>query len=257
MEFRPCIDIHNGHVKQIVGSSLKDSGEVKENFVSDKNADYFASLYRANNLKGGHAIILNKFGTNEYEDSKEQAIKAFNAYPEGIQIGGGINDSNASDFINLGASALIVTSFLFEENVLSFEKMKRLSSTVGKDRVVFDLSCREINGEYYITTNRWQTITDTRVDLDLLDKMSEYCFEYLIHAVDVEGKSNGPETKLLEKLSEYEGNAITYAGGIHSYSDIELIKEIGKGRINFTIGSSLDLFGGNLSFDKIIKMQSI
>lgn len=251
MEFRPCIDIHDGFVKQIVGSSLTDGKRPVENFVSKKDAAFYANLYKEHNLTGGHVIILNKIGTKEYEASKEAAFSAFSAYPNGLQIGGGITDLNAKEFIDAKASHVIVTSFLFEESVLSFEKMKRLKDAVGKEHIVFDLSCKKVGDKYFVTTNRWQTITKCEMNCDTLCKLDEFCDEFLIHAVDVEGKSNGPETDIIEILSGYDGNAITYAGGIHSYEDIETIKKYSKGKINVTVGSSLDIFGGNLMFDKI------
>lgn len=251
MKFRPCIDIHNGSVKQIVGSSLNDNGEVRENFVSDKDSAYFANLYKEYNLKGGHAIILNKYGTEEYEMSKAEAIKAFKAYPDSIQIGGGITDENALSFIKEGASHVIVTSYLFENKKLSLERMKKLKDAVSKDRVVFDLSCKKVGDKYFVTTDRWQTVTDTQMNADLLYKLEDYCDEFLVHAVDVEGKQNGPERDVLKELSLYKGNAITYAGGIRSMEDVKLIEEAGNGKIDFTIGSALDIFGGNLEFKKV------
>ena len=253
MSFRPCIDIHDGKVKQIVGSSLTDKS-AKENFISDKDSAYFANLYKDNNLYGGHVIILNKAGTPEYEASKNEAIKAFAAFPGGLQIGGGINEKNASEFIETGASHVIVTSYLFEDNKLSFGRMKLLKDAVGKDRVVFDLSCKKVEDKYFVTTNRWQTITETEMNVDLLCKLEEYCDEYLIHAVDVEGKCNGPELDIIKGLSNYNGNKVTYAGGIRSYEDIEAINRISNERIDFTIGSALDIFGGKLEFDKVCKM---
>lgn len=253
MEFRPCIDIHDGYVKQIVGSSLDDKGFVKENFVSDRNSSFYANLYKEHNLKGGHVIILNKIGTPEYESSKKTAFEAFSCYQNGLQVGGGITLFNAEEFIEAGASHVIVTSFLFEDDRLSEERMDKLSKLVGKEKVVFDLSCKKTEKGYFIATNRWQTLTDTCLDVSLLKKLEKYCDEYLIHAVDVEGKCEGPEVNLLEELSKYEGNPITYAGGIHSFEDIETIEKKGRGKINFTIGSALDIFGGNLSFEKVVE----
>ncbi|MCR4649676.1 MAG: phosphoribosylformimino-5-aminoimidazole carboxamide ribotide isomerase [Lachnospiraceae bacterium] len=251
MKFRPCIDIHNGKVKQIVGSSLKDNSDPTENFVSGNGADFYAKLYKENGLPGGHIIILNKFGTPEYEDSKNEAMKAFKEYPNGLQIGGGITDTNASDFIKMGASHVIVTSYLFENGKLSFERMKRLNDSVSKKNIVFDLSCKKVQDKYFIATDRWQTITDTCMNSDLLNELSGYCDEYLIHAVDVEGKQNGPELDIIKELSLYKGNAITYAGGIRSYQDIEAVRDASNGRIDYTIGSALDIFGGNLKFSKV------
>ena len=254
MEFRPCIDIHDGYVKQIVGSSLSDTGKPTENFVSDRKSSYFAGLYKERGLKGGHVIILNKAGTAEYELSKNAAFEAFKEYPNGLQTGGGINAENAYEFIEKGASHVIVTSFLFDNGKLSFEKMNILKNAVGKEHIVFDLSCKKVGNEYFVTTDRWQTVTDCVMDLNTLRELELYCDEFLIHAVDVEGKSNGPEKDILKTLSKYSGNPITYAGGIHSYSDIEEIAKSSDNRINITIGSALDIFGGHLSFDKVCGM---
>jgi len=253
MRFRPCIDIHDGKVKQIVGSSLTDDS-AKENFISDKDSSYFANLYKENNLYGGHVIILNKIGTKEYEASKAEAFKAFETFPHGLQVGGGISDINALDFIKKGASHVIVTSYLFKDDELDEEKMKRLKDAVGKERIVFDLSCKRVGNDYYVTTNRWRTITKSVMNSEMLKMFEEYCDEYLIHAVDVEGKCNGPEKDIILELSKYSGNKVTYAGGIHSYEDIEMIKDISGGRIDFTIGSALDIFGGNLEFERVINM---
>lgn len=248
MNFRPCIDIHNGSVKQIVGSSLSDTSSVSENYVSDKDSAYYAKLYADKGLKGGHVIILNKIGTDEYEASKEAALLAIKTTPNLLQVGGGINDENAASFIKEGASHIIVTSYLFENGELSFDSMKKLRDAVGKEHVVFDLSCKKVNDTYYIATNRWQTVTNTCLDVEMLCKLEEFCDEYLIHAVDVEGKSNGPEKDLIKELSSYNGNKITYAGGIRSIEDIETINELSNGKMDFTIGSALDIFGGKLSF---------
>ena len=250
MKFRPCIDIHNGKVKQIVGSSLTDSS-AKENFISDKDSAYFAELYKDNDLYGGHVIILNKAGTDEYEASKKEAIKAFKEFPDGLQVGGGINDKNAAEFIEAGASHVIVTSYLFEDGKLSEEKMKKLKDAVSKEKIVFDLSCKKVGDKYFVTTDRWQTITETEMNCDTLKKLEEYCDEYLIHAVDVEGKCNGPETDIIKELSKYDGNKVTYAGGIRSLEDVEAINKASDGKIDFTIGSALDIFGGNLKFEEV------
>ena len=250
MKFRPCIDIHNGKVKQIVGSSLTDSS-AKENFISDKDSAYFAELYKDNDLYGGHVIILNKAGTEEYEASKKEAVKAFKEFPNGLQIGGGINDKNAAEFIEAGASHVIVTSYLFEDGKLSEEKMKKLKDVVSKEKIVFDLSCKKVGDKYFVTTDRWQTITETEMNCDTLKKLEEYCDEYLIHAVDVEGKCNGPETDIIKELSKYDGNKVTYAGGIRSLEDVKVINEASDGKIDFTIGSALDIFGGNLKFEEV------
>lgn len=255
MEFRPCIDIHNGAVKQIVGSSLRDEGnQASENFVSDKNAAYYAKLYEKNNLKGGHVILLNKAGSEPYEATKAAAMEALNAYPGGLQVGGGINAGNAGDFIKAGASHVIVTSYLFEGDVLSRERMETLRNAVGAEHVVFDLSCKKTASGYRIMTNRWQTETAERLNVELLQELEEYCDEFLIHAVDVEGKAEGIEAELVEMLGKYEGNAVTYAGGIHSMEDLKLLRKLGQDRVHATIGSALDLFGGKLKFEEIVSL---
>lgn len=252
MEFRPCIDIHNGLVKQIVGSSLSDKkGAGETNFVSNENPAYYAELYKQNNFKGGHVIILNSVGTQEYELSKKAALEALKAYPKGLQIGGGITDENGKEFIEAGAGHVIVTSYLFENGDLCIPKMKNLTLTLGKEHVVFDLSCRKFEDGYHVMCDRWQTKTDRLLDGKLLRDLEMYCDEYLIHAVDVEGKKNGVESELIEMLSYYNGNAVTYAGGIKDIDDIDVIYNKGKGRINFTIGSSLDIFGGNISLEAV------
>jgi len=252
MKFRPCIDIHNGKVKQIVGSSLTDDS-ASENFISDKDSSYYANLYKENMLIGGHVIILNKAGTDEYEASKKEAFRALKEFPGGLQVGGGINNINAKEFVNAGASHVIVTSYLFEDGKLCEEKMKMLKDAVSKEKIVFDLSCKKVGEKYFVTTDRWQTVTETEMNRETLKKLEEYCDEYLIHAVDVEGKCNGPETDIIKELSKYDGNKVTYAGGIRSIEDIKAIKEASDGKIDFTIGSALDIFGGNLKFEEVSK----
>ena len=254
MEFRPCIDIHNGKVKQIVGSSLKDEGnQAQENFVSEKSSAYYADLYRKNGLKGGHIILLNKAGSEYYEATKQAAVDALQAFPGGMQVGGGIHDGNAKEYLDAGASHVIVTSYLFDGDILSREKMQTLKDAVGREHVVFDLSCRKTAEGYQIMTNRWQTATSEYVTIELLKELEQYCDEFLIHAVDVEGKAEGIEQELVALLGTYEGNAVTYAGGIHSVEDLALLKELGNNRVHATIGSALDLFGGYLHFDEIVK----
>ena len=254
MEFRPCIDIHNGKVKQIVGSSLKDEGNLaQENFVSEKSSAYYANLYRENGLKGGHIILLNKMGSEYYEATKQAAVDALQAFSGGMQVGGGIHAGNAKEYLDAGASHVIVTSYLFDGDILSREKMQTLKDAVGREHVVFDLSCRKTAEGYQIMTNRWKTATSEYVTLELLKELEQYCDEFLIHAVDVEGKAEGIEKELVALLGIYEGNAVTYAGGIHAIEDLALLKELGNGRVHATIGSALDLFGGYLHFDEIVK----
>ena len=254
MEFRPCIDIHNGKVKQIVGSSLTDSdNKATENFVADSNASFFACLYKKHNLKGGHIILLNPVGSEYYEATKAQALDALKAFPGGMQIGGGISPDTAKEFLDAGATHVIVTSYVFKDGMIKYDNLKAISDAVGKERLVLDLSCKKTADGYKVVTDRWQKMSDVTVDLKLLESLSDYCDEYLVHAVDVEGKNSGIEEDLVRMLAKYDGKPITYAGGVHSYEDIKLLKTLGKDKINMTIGSALDLFGGSLSFEEVLQ----
>ncbi len=254
MKFRPCIDIHNGRVKQIVGGSLQDAGDrANENFVSELGAAAYARMYRADGVYGGHVILLNGKDSPYYEATKEQALSALSAYPGGLQIGGGITAENAPEFINAGASHVIVTSYVFSDGQFSKERMDDLLLAVGREHIVLDLSCRKRDEGYYIVTDRWQKFTELAVDAELLTKLAGYCDEFLVHAVDVEGKSAGIDEELLAILAKYEGNPVTYAGGIHSYDAIKKIEEVGQGRIDYTVGSALDLFGGSLSYQALVR----
>ncbi len=252
MRFRPCIDIHNGKVKQIVGGSLRDEGDVAEtNFASEQDASFYARLYRSDGLTGGHIILLNPETSPYYLETKEQAMKALRAYPMGLQIGGGIHIGNAREYLDAGASHVIVTSYVFHDGVIDMERLKELSHHVGKERLVLDLSCRKKGDAYVVVTNRWQTFTQVEVTTELLDELSKYCDEFLIHGVDVEGKSSGVEKGLVELLSDWQGIPITYAGGIGSMEDLKGFERISRGRLDFTIGSALDLFGGTISYEDV------
>ena len=257
MRFRPCIDIHNGKVKQIVGGSLRDDGNlIKENFVSDLEAGDYGVMYRDDGLSGGHIILLNPVGTMEYELDVEEAVKALQVFFGGFQIGGGMNDENSAFFLEKGASHVIVTSYVFRDGKIYYDNLDRLVKTIGKERVVLDLSCRKRDGDYYVVTDRWQSFTQEKVTPKLLDSLSGYCDEFLIHAVDVEGKAMGIEEELIPILESMEGFPITYAGGIGDFTDLELLRKLGKGKIDFTVGSALDLFGGVLSYEEIKKKFS-
>lgn len=254
MEFRPCIDIHNGKVKQIVGGSLTDQDNgAEENFVSEYDAVYYAELYKSRNLKGGHIILLNPPSSAYYEETKRQALQALSAFPGGFQAGGGITADNAAVYLNAGASHVIVTSYVFRDGRIQFPNLLKLLREVGQNHLVLDLSCRKKDGNYYIMTDRWQNFTNVMLNHDTLDQLASYCSEFLVHAVDVEGKSEGVEEELLGILGEWNKIPITYAGGIHTYDDISKIKLLGKKKINITIGSALNLFGGNLEFDRVIQ----
>ncbi len=252
MRFRPCIDIHNGKVKQIVGGSLKDEGDqAEENFSSVHNADYFAGMYKRNGLCGGHVILLNPPSSEYYEATIRQAEAALLEYPLGLQIGGGIHANNAEDFLEMGASHVIVTSYVFKDGQIRWENLEHLRRAVGREHIVIDLSCRKKEGEYFIVTDRWQKFTEVKLSIQVLEKIAAYCDEFLVHGVDVEGKSCGVDESLAELLGSYKGVPVTYAGGIGSVEDLKRFREITGGRIDFTIGSALDIFGGKIPFDVV------
>lgn len=250
MRFRPCIDIHNGKVKQIVGGSLKDEGdEAKENFASAKDADYFAKMYKADGLSGGHVILLNPPSSEYYAATRRQAERALSVSPGGLQVGGGIHAGNAEKFLAMGASHVIVTSYVFRDGQIRWENLEALKAEVGREHVVVDLSCRKRDGEYYIVTDRWQKFTEVKLSVEVLSEIAAYCDEFLVHGVDVEGRSSGVDERLAGLLGSYEGLPVTYAGGIGSLSDLRRFAEITGGKLDFTIGSALDLFGGKLPYN--------
>ena len=249
MEFRPCIDIHNGKVKQIVGASLRDgngNSVLEENFVSEKDASYYAALYRDRGLFGGHVILLDP----KFQKTKEQAFLALQAYPGGLQVGGGITPENAALFLEAGASHVIVTSYVFREGRIDHDRLHELAMSVGREHLVLDMSCKKTAKGYVVVTDRWQRETTELVDERLLAGLEPYCDEFLIHAVDVEGKAAGIDEELVTLLGNAAVRPMTYAGGVRSIEDLALLKRLGKGRVNVTIGSALDLFGGSLKFEE-------
>ena len=253
MEFRPCIDIHNGKVKQIVGGTLKDQGEMAaENFVSEQDAPFYAKLYQSYRIRGGHIILLNGKDSPHYEATKLQALAALQVYPGGMQVGGGITAENAHEFLRAGASHVIVTSYVFRDGKVDYERLEKLVQAVGKEHLVLDLSCRKKDGAYYIVTDRWQKFTEERVTVELLDRLYQYADEFLIHAVDVEGKASGIERELVELLGSWNRIPVTYAGGIGSFQNLEELAEWGQHHLNYTIGSALDLFGGTMKFEDVL-----
>ena len=250
MKFRPCIDIHNGKVKQIVGGSLKDQGDYAiTNFSSEYGADFYANKYKNDGIRGGHIILLNAKTSEYYEATKEQAMEALAAYPGGLQVGGGITAEHAKEYIEAGASHVIVTSYVFQDGEIHWENLRKLCEAVGKEHLVIDLSCRKKEEEYYVVTNRWQTFTNVKLSYELLDSFAEYCDEFLVHGVDVEGKSSGVETELVKLLASWKKLPITYAGGIGSMEDLEVFQAVSEGKLDFTIGSALDLFGGTICYE--------
>lgn len=253
MKFRPCIDIHNGQVKQIVGGTLSDQGNrAEENFVSAQDAAFYANMYQRDGLTGGHIILLNSRQSEYYEATKAQALAALRAYPGGLQVGGGICPENGAEFLEAGASHVIVTSYVFQEGQIHYEHLQNMYEAVGKEHLVLDLSCRKKDGQYYIVTDRWQKFTETVLTRECLEELSGFCDEFLIHAVDVEGKASGIETELVQLLGTFSGCPMTYAGGISSFSDLELLQRLGNNRLDATIGSALDLFGGSIKYDDVI-----
>lgn len=253
MKFRPCIDIHNGHVVQIVGSSLRDENDsAQNNFVSEKDSAYYANLYKDHGLSGGHIIILNGKDSEYYEATKAEAVKALQTYKGGMQIGGGITDKNAEEYILAGASHIIVTSYVFSDGKICYNNLNRLNSAVGREHICLDVSCRMRNGKYYVVTDRWQKFTDVVLDENLIVSLSEYCDELLVHAVDVEGRKAGINATIAGIL-EKSPIPVTYAGGISSLDDIAKIRSIGNNKIDFTIGTALNIFGGDLDLMEVIR----
>jgi len=245
MKFRPCIDLHQGKVKQIIGATLTAT-EMVENFVSDKDAAYYAELFKADRLSGGHVIMLGP-------GNEAQAFKALRAYPGGLQAGGGITADNASAYLEAGAARVIVTSYIFPDGSIDFKRLKALFSRVGKEHLVIDLSCRRKNGRFYVVTDRWRNFTDFEINPENLRELSGYCAEFLIHGVDAEGKKEGVMADLIEKLGEWAEIPTTYAGGVGNWADLELVERLGRGRLDITVGSALDIFGGSLPYREVVK----
>lgn len=238
--FRPCIDLHQGKVKQIVGGTLNDAGEgLQTNFVSPHGAAWFADLYRRDALTGGHIIMLGS-------GNESEAKAALQAWPGGMQIGGGLDDTNILGWLEAGASHGIVTSWLFPGGQLSKDRLARLSRLVGKERLVVDLSCRRRGEGWNVAINRWQTVTEVRIDAGLLESLAEHCDEFLIHAADVEGRQQGMDWELVELLGRISPIPTTYAGGARDISDLERLHRESRGRLDLSIGSALDIFGGKL-----------
>ncbi|HRX16849.1 MAG TPA: phosphoribosylformimino-5-aminoimidazole carboxamide ribotide isomerase [Spirochaetota bacterium] len=250
MRFRPCIDLHNGQVKQIVGSTLnREAKPVIENFVSSKDAVYYANMYKESNLTGGHIIKLGP-------GNDEAALLALKTYPGGMQLGGGVTAGNAVKYLDSGASHVIVTSYVFIDGRINWENLDLLVKTVGKEKLVIDLSCRKKDDFYYVVTDKWQKFTSFTISEKNLDMLSNYCDEFLVHAADVEGKCSGIETELVTMLGKWASIPVTYAGGVSSLGDLEEVKEAGSDRIDITVGSALDIFGGKLPFADVVNFCS-
>jgi phosphoribosylformimino-5-aminoimidazole carboxamide ribotide isomerase len=255
--FRPCIDLHEGKVKQIVGGTLEgQTGTLCTNFVSEHPAAWFAALYKSDSLSGGHVVMLGP-------GNESQARSALRAYPGGLQLGGGVNLDNSSDWLNEGASHVIVTSWIFHNGQLNWERLERLVEKIGRERLVLDLSCRRREGEYCVVTDRWQKFTDLLINQENLTKLSTFCAEFLVHGVDVEGLCRGIDEELVLRLAAWSPIPCTYAGGANSIEDLARITSLGKGRVDLTIGSALDIFGGTgvryedvVSFNRRLRASS-
>jgi phosphoribosylformimino-5-aminoimidazole carboxamide ribotide isomerase len=247
MRFRPCIDIHGGKVKQIVGGTLSDGGGggLVTNFEAEQPPAYFASIYKEEDLRGGHVIMLGA-------GNEDAALCALAAWPGGMQVGGGINPQNAKAFLDAGASHIIVTSYVFSGGLIKWERLDELIRAVPKERLVLDLSCRVSGDDYVVVTDRWQKLTKERLSPNLFDRLSQYCDEFLVHAADVEGLKNGVDEKLVSLLAECSHIPAVYAGGVRDIGDMDLIDRLGGGRVDATVGSSLDIFGGALPFADVV-----
>jgi len=251
MRFRPCIDLLNGRVVQIVGGSLTDQRDQAPvvNFETQQSPADYARLYLRDNLTGGHIIALGP-------GNQETALTALAAYPGGMQMGGGITPENAKSYLDAGASHVIVTSYVFREGQVDLARLQQLLQVVGKERLVLDLSCRQRDGAYWVVTDRWQRFTETKIAADTLAWLAEHCAEFLVHAVDVEGKRLGIDATVVEMLGAWSPLPVTYAGGVRSLTDLELIRTVGNGRVDATIGSALDIFGGDLRYQDVLAWQA-
>lgn len=247
MRFRPCIDLRNGKVVQIVGGTLSDTSEssVETNFESSMAPEDFARMYQKDELTGGHVIALGP-------GNKEAALSALSAYPGGLQYGGGVTAENAAAFLEAGASQVIVTSYVFREGKVDFERLEKLVSETGRDRLVLDLSCRARDGQYWVVTDRWQNFTDTCVNASTIAELGKYCCEFLVHGVDVEGRMNGIEEALVRLLGANCELPMTYAGGARSLEDLARVETLGAGKVDLTIGSALDVFGGTVAYADVL-----
>jgi len=237
--FRPCIDLHEGKVKQIVGGTLRDAEGVGcVNFESELPASEFACRYREDGLEGGHVIMLGP-------GNEVQARQALEAYPGGLQVGGGVVPGRAAPWIEAGASHVIVTSALFDRSgVYQHEVLEALEREVGRERLVIDLSCRRDEQGWHVAMDRWQKPTEMRLNWETLDRLAAHCAEYLVHAADVEGLCRGIDEELVAMLGEWQGLPVTYAGGARGIADLDLVERLSAGRVDLTIGSALDIFGG-------------
>lgn len=253
MRFRPCIDIHNGKVKQIVGSTITAGTEsAQENFVAENDAAWFARFYAQDGLEGGHIILLNQVSSAGYGPSREASLSAMRAAPGMFQAGGGITPYNADEFLDAGASKVIVTSYVFQDGYFNARHLDKMTAAVGRERLVLDLSCRRSGSTYYIVTDHWTKFTNVELNDQTLQDLAGSCSEFLVHAVDSEGLRRGPELALVDLLARAPIPA-TYAGGVANFKDLEDLRERGRDRVDVTIGSALDIFGGDMPYREVLE----
>ena len=249
MRFRPCIDLRNGKVVQIVGGTLGDAPEaLVTNFETERSPADYARMYQADRLTGGHVIALGP-------GNHMAALAALRAFPGGLQVGGGITPDNAQEYLNAGASHVIVTSYVFRDGRLDAQRLEQMRDTVGRARLVLDLSCRKRGDAYWVVTDRWQRFSELAITPQTLAQLAESCAEFLVHGVDVEGLRLGIDTTLVELLGTHSPIPVTYAGGARTLADLELVKARGHGRVDLTIGSALDIFGGDLPYQTVVTWQ--
>lgn len=249
MRFRPCIDLRNGRVVQIVGGTLRDDAVgVLTNFETDRSPASYARQYQADDLPGGHVIALGP-------GNEAAALQALQAYPGGLQMGGGITPDNAQTYLAAGASHVIVTSYIFQDGQLALDRLQTLCAAVGQERLVLDLSCRRRAEQYWIVTDRWQRFTNVALTPATLALLADYCAEFLVHGVDVEGQRLGIEAPLVELLGAWSPRPVTYAGGARALPDLDLVKTLGQGRVDLSIGSALDIFGGAVAYRDVVAWQ--
>lgn len=255
VRFRPCIDIHRGKVKQIVGSTLSDVEQGKKmitNFETERATAEYAAMYRRDGLVGGHVIML---GADD--KSKRSALEAVGAFPGGLQLGGGVSSANAEEYLEAGASHVIVTSYVFRDGRVDEERLEELVRCVGKERIVLDLSCRrKDDGKYYVVTDRWQKFTELEVAEETLRFLEAHADEFLVHGVDVEGKKLGVDVDLVNILGKACNIPVTYAGGVNTMEDLEVVKQAGDGKVDVTVGSALDIFGGDLPYERVVEWHN-
>ena len=253
MRFRPCIDIHNGKVKQIVGGSLQDQGDqAQENYVAEQDAPFFARLYQSRGIRGGHIILLNPATSPYYEATRQQAIEALKAYPGGMQIGGRDPGGQCRELSGCRCQSCDRYFLCIKNGVINWENLEKLERAVGREHLVLDLSCRKKDGQYYIVTDRWQKFTQVPVSEQTIEEFSSHCDEFLVHAVDVEGKASGIEVELVKLLAKNHQLPVTYAGGVGSFQDLETLRMAGENRVDVTVGSALDLFGGSMKWEDVL-----